>query len=146
MYLPLDENNYIMVYRKLKRYKYQLTKAYIHRVNIYDFSIKTEYISLDPEGRLTFEPHYAWDGPSGPAIDTKSFMRGSLVHDGLYQLIRLDLLPKFFKSHADYELYTICIEDGMFPFRAKYVYMTVQNFADFALKPNPKENQIYTIP
>jgi hypothetical protein len=31
---------------------------------------------------------YAWNGPSGPTLDTRNFMRGSLVHDALYQLMR----------------------------------------------------------
>ena len=43
---------------------------------------------LNTKGHLIIKRSYAWDGPSGPTIDTKNFMRGSLVHDALYQLMR----------------------------------------------------------
>ena len=32
---------------------------------------------------------YAWDGASGPVIDTDGNLRGSLEHDATYQLLRL---------------------------------------------------------
>ena len=49
----------------------------------------------------------AGDGPSGPAIDTKNFMRASLVHDALYQLMRLGTLDKSRRQYADRLLQTI---------------------------------------
>lgn len=69
---------------------------------------------------------YTWDGPSGPTIDTPSFMRGSLVHDALYDLIKAGHLPKSARRHADRVLYLICREDGMSWFRAQYVWLGVR--------------------
>jgi hypothetical protein len=79
---------------------------------------------------LTIKKGYAWDGPSGPTFDTPSFMRGSLVHDALYQLICEDSLPDFFRAYADRLLYRLCREDGMSSVRAWYVYKAVEAFGE----------------
>jgi len=49
-------------------------------------------------------------------------MRGSLVHDALYQLMREGLLDYKYRDHADKLLQKMCIMDGMSRFRAWYVY------------------------
>ena len=68
-------------------YKYQLVEEYQVRVSLIpENDIKTDFIELSTEGMLIIKKGYAWDGPSGPTIDTPNFMRGSLVHDALYQL------------------------------------------------------------
>jgi len=87
------------------------------------------------DGVLSFRKSYAWDGPSGPTIDTKNSLRGSLIHDGLYQLIRLGLLPESFRPIADGLLRDICREDGMSWFRSEYWYLGVRGFAGFASEP-----------
>ena len=40
---------------------------------------------------LLIKDGYAWDGASGPTIDTKNTQTASLVHDGLWQLIAAGL-------------------------------------------------------
>ena len=61
-------------------YKYQLKETYSVRISITPAdTINTEYIVLDNTGDLTIKEGYAWDGPSGPTIDTLTFMRGSLM-------------------------------------------------------------------
>ena len=37
---------------------------------------------------------YAWDGPSGPTIDTENVMRAALIHDVLYQAMRIGAMPR----------------------------------------------------
>ena len=82
-----------IAFREIRKYKYQLMKkGYTCQVNIRKISAKTAFIQLTAKGKLTIKRGYAWDGPSGPTIDTKTFMRGSLVHDALYQLMRLKVL------------------------------------------------------
>ncbi|MDA8018651.1 MAG: hypothetical protein MPN21_14515 [Thermoanaerobaculia bacterium] len=46
-------------------------------------------VRRDHEGdeHIHIEAGYAWNGATG-AIDTPSFRRASLIHDGLYQLMR----------------------------------------------------------
>ncbi len=110
-----------------------------------DSGIETDFIDLSAEGLLTIKKGYAWDGPSGPTIDTKSFMRGSLVHDALYQLMRNEYLPAACREDADQELHRICREDGMCRFRAWYVLLGVRKGAGFAASPKAKK-KIRTAP
>lgn len=143
-------------------YKYQLAEEYSLpvRVNFQQSILKahrstddaearegieTEYIDLSVDGVLTVKSGYAWDGPSGPTFDTKSFMRGSLVHDALYQLMRGGYLPESCREDADQELHRICREDGMNRFRAWYVLLGVRKAAGFAAS-STAEKKIYTAP
>ena len=96
-------------------YKYQLKENYAIDVGIEpDQLINTEYLDLSVGGTLTITMGYAWDGPSGPTIDTLNFIRGSLVHDALYQLMRGGHLDaSTFREVADRLLQAMCREDGM---------------------------------
>ncbi len=127
-------------YRTLRKYKYQLMEDYAFNTGIHPGSIVgvTNFIDLFQDGTLQIYKGYAWDGPSGPTIDTKTFMRGSLVHDALYQLIREEKLPYSYKDYADRLLHDICVQDGMNKFRAWYVYWAVRLFG------NAKKNAYHT--
>jgi hypothetical protein len=96
-------------------YKYQLATRYSLPITIKPKKdIKTEFIKLDTKGKLTIKRGYAWDGPSGPVVDTKENMRASLVHDALYQLMRQkELSAKAYKDKADKIFKNICIKDGV---------------------------------
>ena len=83
-------------------------EPYTHETDMRGFAANSDYLSLTEEGRLEVKRTYAWDGPSGPTIDTRNFMRGSLVHDALYQLIRLEVLPPESRKRADQLLREIC--------------------------------------
>jgi hypothetical protein len=136
-----------MCYRKLRNYKYQLVKPYRLKIGIMDFNIDTRFIKLNPEGELEIANFYAWDGPSGPTIDTADFMRGSLVHDALYQLIRLEEIPYDYKEYADLMLKKICLEDGMSNFRASYVYQAVRLFGGASARPGSEKPDVhYCVP
>ena len=108
-------------------YKYQLVSLCRVKTSIRPKEdIKSKYLSLDLSGNLVIEGGYCWDGPSGPTLDTKTFMRGSLVHDALYQLMREDKLSTADRKKADKELRRLCIEDGMMKARAWWVYRGVR--------------------
>ena len=62
---------------------------------------------------IVFFEGYSWDGASGPAVDTLNTRRASLVHDGLYQAIRLGQLSRSEKGAADAEMMQILKDDGM---------------------------------
>lgn len=112
-------------------YKYQLKEVYVAKTGLIpNKAINTDYIGLDVDGTLTIAAGYAWDGPSGPTIDTPSFMRGSLEHDAFYQLMRLGLLPQSYRIFADQRLREACLEDGMWPIRAWWVYQAVREFGE----------------
>lgn len=126
-------------YKKVN-YKYKLEEPYLIQTGIlnYDVFIPT-LIMLEPGGMLLIKPGYAWDGPSGPTLDTKNFMRASLCHDALYQLMRTKLLPETCREQADKLMYRHLEEDGMGWFRRQYVFHALRNFAAYAAKPRGSE-------
>ncbi|KKN75917.1 hypothetical protein LCGC14_0376250 [marine sediment metagenome] len=131
-----------MKYRLLKGYKYELLRFVKVATGLpHAFKIDTQYIVLH-DGVLLVRKHYAWDGASGIfTVDTKTFMRGSLVHDCLYQLIREGYLPReIYRRYADKILREICLQDGMNRFRAWYVYKAVRMFGKKSSMPrkNPR--------
>jgi len=99
-------------------YKYSLWDTYRIRVRIRGYTVRHRLFELDADGLLTIFEDYPWDGASGPTIDTQSSIRGSLVHDALYEMIRLELLPQSARALADEEMRDICKADGMWPWRA----------------------------
>ena len=118
-------------------YKYQLKADYVSDIGITpDSPIDMEYVALSEGGEITIRNGYAWDGPSGPTIDTLNFMRGSLVHDALYQLMRERKLDAdACKDYADRILQRMCRDDGMSSLRAWGVYQAVRFFGRPATNP-----------
>lgn len=114
-------------------YKHQLKEAVTLPTKLHPDEAKVigDFVKLSVDGVLELGNGYAWDGPSGPTIDTKNFMRGSLVHDALYQLMREAGLDKAtWRKAADEELVRICRQDGMSRVRAWWVLKAVRRFAD----------------
>ena len=128
-------------------YKYQLVDEYSVRVSVIpDENIGTEFIDLNTDGILVIKRGYAWDGPSGPTIDTKNFMRGSLIHDALYQLMRQKHLSSGrWRVEADLDLKLICREDGMSRIRAWWVHLGVRLGGGPAASPESRK-KIYAAP
>ena len=121
-------------------YKYQLAEEYPVKVSVTPKNnIKTDFIELGTEGMLVIKKGYAWDGPSGPTIDTPNFMRGSLVHDALYQLLRNELIDEKWRDEADDELRRICVEDGMSKICARWVYIAVRKWGKVAASPESRK-------
>lgn len=111
-----------------KGYKYTLKGTFFIPIGLYHFSINTPFISLSPQGILTIREGYSWDGPSGPTYDFKSSLKGSLIHDALYQLIQEKLLPLEIRPLVDRLLYDIWISSGLNPALALLGYWAVRLF------------------
>lgn len=127
-------------------YRYQLIEGYSAQTEIRaERDIVTPYIRLNSDGYLMIAPGYCWDGASGPALDTRAVMRGSLIHDALYQLMRMEHLPQVFRGQADREFYSACIDDGMGRFRAQYLYRAVRLFGRSSTEPEAR-HQILEAP
>lgn len=98
---------------------------------------KTETTYLD------FKAGYAWDGPSGPMMDTKTAMVASLAHDGGAQIMRRSkrmpslIRTQFIRKNNDL-FYRLCIEGGMWKFRAKYARWGVSRVTGYADPANKK--------
>lgn len=113
-------------------FKYQLVEDYLHKLPFelcQGEPVDTKFFCYDPAaGTLLIREGYAWDGPSGPSFDTKTFMRGSLVHDAGYQLMREGKMPRSTKPHWDRHMQEICKVDGMFGPRAWWCFKAVEQF------------------
>ncbi len=129
-------------------YKYQLFKTTKINTAIHPAEdAELEFIQLTPEGWMIILAGYAWDGPSGPTIDTPNFMRGSLAHDAVYQLMRQGKLtgPTNYRLQADKMLRKLCLEDGMSRLRAWWVYRGVRIGAGASAKA-ANQKKILTAP
>ena len=81
----------VITYRK--GLKYQLTEKSTIKLSFCPpENIFTDYVSFLTDGTLINAKGYAWNGPSGLAVDDDHNMGPSLVHDSGYQLMRLGLL------------------------------------------------------
>jgi hypothetical protein len=124
-------------YKEKSTYKYTLYEGVLFETGIrVDRSFDIGPLKMQLGGTLVISAGYSWDGPSGPTIDTKTFMRGSLIHDAIYQLIREGALTLMDRKRADDLLKEICLEDGMARFRAWYVYKIVREFGGKHCKPS----------
>lgn len=131
-----------------KGYRYQLAEAYEVETGIppvIPSCVDVEYLRLDGTGHLLIRAGYAWDGASGPAVDTPSIMRGALVHDACYQLLRLGFVDHTYRKNADEVLGRLCREDGMSRLRAWYVVRAVRWFGGPSADP-ASERPVLTAP
>jgi hypothetical protein len=130
------------------RWKYRLTEPEVHETGIQTDGYVFAFCSITPSGTLTFDKGFSWDGPSGPTVDTKNFMRGSAIHDALYLLLREAKLPKKvhrkIRKRADEILWEACLEDKMPRFRAWYVYWAVRAAAWRSSRGSRRK--VYTAP
>jgi hypothetical protein len=86
------------------------------------------WVQLTSDGIINIRKDYSWDGATGPVFNTPDILLGSLVHDGLYQLMRERKIPLSCRAGADSTLRRICRENGMGWFRAWYVWAAVRMF------------------
>lgn len=126
-------------------YKYQLAETFVIMTPI-KATVRHEYFTLTKSGKLTIKAGYAWDGASGPTLDTKDSMEPSLVHDVFCQAMRLEILSynqwrrvvsEFFREH--------CKACGMNAFRAWYWYQAVE-FANAGRPDGNDPNPIMEAP
>lgn len=117
------------------RYKFKIEE---------NFSIKLPYKIADFEhdyaeskdGVLTIKKGYAWDGASGPVINTQNTLIASLVHDVLYQAMRLNLIKSNNenKKIADKNFFEILKMNGVNTVRRKVWYLAVRLFGKKSTK------------
>jgi hypothetical protein len=114
--------------RSLKKYKYELTEEYSFPTGIdlpADVETDLGFAKMTAQGQLTLKKGYVWDGVTrGP--DFNSMMRGSLVHDGLYQLISTNRIDRHHKGAADRLFQRIIRNDGLPRVAAWVAYQAVR--------------------
>lgn len=123
-------------------YKYQLAASERFQTGI-PAVCNTKFMVMDGMGGLDVLAGYAWDGPSGITLDTASFMRGSLCHDALYQLMREGVIDVSWRARADQLLREICLQSGMWPARAWWVYHAVRRHGEASALPKNARPVLY---
>ena len=120
-------------------YKYQLDETYTIQTDIIGYRYESPFISLNILGLLTIWMGYAWDGASGPTKDDKTNTEPSLVHDGLYQLMRLGVIPNSCRRYIDNLFISLCKDKGMPAWRRWYYRKGVYTFSKpYALPKNKR--------
>ena len=84
---------------------------------------------------LLISEGYSWDGASGPTWDTDGTMRASLVHDALYQMMRIGALDRRHRAKVD-RLFRRHLKDGGVNLVRRWVwYRTVRWLGGKSAKP-----------
>ena len=127
----------------IKGIKYQLRKQVKIQTSIFpDVEIKLHFIRLGTDGVLKIRKGFAWDGLSGGAYDSRNSQPGSLVHDALYKCLRSGKLHSSWRAYIDDEMRRILLEDGVWRFRAWYLWRAVRRMAGFAASPKNRRKII----
>lgn len=119
-------------FENVSHYRYRLVDEYVYEQKLIlpKTNIVTPFIKLDVDGKITLAKGYAWDGASGPVISQKVVARASLLHDALYQLMRLKKLDLSYRELADMLFRDVCIDDGVSKIVASMYYRAVRVFGE----------------
>ncbi|MBK9497054.1 MAG: DUF1353 domain-containing protein [Xanthomonadales bacterium] len=93
-------------------WKYRTEEVFSVQTPIRGRAVSEDWAQLTESGVLVIPAGYSWDGASGPTWDSPCTMRGSVVHDVLYQMLREGLLPPGYRGIADLVLFDLMVEDG----------------------------------
>jgi len=107
-------------------YKYRNEEYYWVETPIKDDTPIARALFGLEHGILKIHEGYAWDGPSGPTIDTPKTIKPSMVHDCFYQMMRDDGLDTEWRDEIDMFFYQQLRENKMFYPRAKLWYWGVR--------------------
>jgi hypothetical protein len=129
-----------------KGYKFQLREPFYFKTPIKPGQdIGTDLVRLKSDGWLIIDRYFAWDGASGLAVNTKTNIRAVLVHDAIYYLMRMGLLPTSHRQLADKLLSEMMIVDGACKARASMYEAIVKKFGGRYSDP-ANARTIYTAP
>ena len=143
-------NNYRISYKKLPGYKNILHKDLKVQLDPppelsshLDIDVLAEhpnYFTIWSNGLVLIRAGYAWDGASGPTIDTKTTFVGSCVHDCLYQgsreFLKFNTEDEFYqyRKWADQQFRKQLKLSGMNWFRRMYWYRGVREGGEEAAR------------
>ena len=78
--------------------------------------------------RLTIWAGFVWDGASGPTWDTEGIRCAALIHDALYRLLAMRVLPIEHRETADRIFYHFLRVNGVNFLRRWYYFLGVRWF------------------
>lgn len=135
-----------MTLKYTEGYKYQVAEDYVAMTPVKGVHIEDKYFTLHKSGLLVVNEGCAWDGASGPTIDTKASMSPSLEHDMFCRAMRdrrlsyarwQDTINEFFRQR--------CKEAGMWGWRADLWHAGVE-FGDAGNPAQGPDRKILTAP
>lgn len=133
-------------FQNVSAYKYRTLKSFIYAQKhiLPEKDIIHPLFSITSEGIITIEMGYAWDGPTGPVFSERTVIKSTLVHDALYQMMRLRMLPLSARKGADRVFRDICVEDGMSKTLANFYYQCLRVFGEkyAAMQDDPPKSQV----
>lgn len=144
-----------MKYSNVKHWRYKLVEddyfVFPYRLDLgfgrldLEFGMYELYYEVG-ESYIRVYKGYAWDGATGPVIQTETTKKASLVHDVLCQAIGEGLLPESNQKTAD-EIYRyIAEQEGMSIVRRNVHYWAIRLFRPIWAKlPNRDYEKVYEI-
>ena len=111
------------------KYKFKVEENFSIELPFKIADFEHEYAS-SKDSILSIKRGYAWDGASGPIINTRDTLVASLVHDVLYQAMRLNLIKSNSenKKITDKIFFEILKMHGVNSIRRKVWYFAVKLF------------------
>ena len=111
------------------KYKFKVEENFSIELPIKIADFEQPY-ATSKNGILEIKKGYAWDGASGPVINTQNTLIASLVHDVLYQAMRLNLIKpnKVNRKIADKNFFEILKMNGVNSVRRTVWYLEVRLF------------------
>jgi len=131
-------------FRTPKQYKYKTFGEFTCYINApREITVYTDFVEMGA-GEITIADEYAWDGSTG--VSDKHSIIASLVHDALYQLMRLGLVDLKYRIVADRIYRDMCIAEGMSRIEAGIRYQGLRWFGEKYAKPREvKPINIYEV-
>lgn len=122
-----------MQYYEMKSYRFQVAEdTELELINDIP-NIEFDWFSVNNK-KIQIKKGYAWDGASGPTINTKDTIKAYLIHDCLYQAMRLGIVDESNRKTADKELRDQMIKAGCWKIRAYIWYIMVRLFGTSSAK------------
>ena len=131
----------LLEYRDIRSYRFRIDRDWSFDTGITGVLRRTAesgpgsdgraFVALRPDGLLRLRAGYSWDGPTFYPGHPRRLVRGSLVHDALYQLIRdehFGSMRREVAERADRLMLQIFLEDGTPQRHARRLYRTVRRF------------------
>jgi len=115
-------------------FKYQSRNDMVYFTGIFPpKTIVTELIILRTDSWMWVGKYFAWDGCSGPTIDTNTNGRGGHAHDALAALMRGGYIPMGCRFASNKVIERLMIDDGAWECRAhtyRFVLDRTKSWAD----------------
>lgn len=119
--------------RTKDKFPWRVVSLRTFRTGITGFFYACPYYTLATNGALAIHPDYIFNGNTGLPLWFERrllpmMLTGACLHDALYQLLKLKILPRAYRSRVDALLYAQWLADKTPPLIAETGYSLVKAF------------------